>query len=388
MSALGAGDDTVGAHDHVAVEVHVHLKGSEDDEIKLVDIGALVEGVRVLARGDVEVVRVAVNGADGVLVEVLGIHQLVDQSLFQKLAHRLRDAADAEAHVDAALPHDLREGDGGGDGSAADTGLIGEALLEVGRADHEVRAVLRHQELSLVGGGLCSAGRDLGGISDLIHDHDVVHVSLGDLRREVREGNQAVRHRHDSVGELGIDRGIGKNAAVCLAAVGCQVAVFIRRGGADERDVHVGLAALDGADSSAVGSHVCQALQLACGDRLTDLAADAGGLDVDDGAVLDQRKDRVVLASQGGCAEGDVLDAHLMHFQHDHIQDLVAVPEVMVEAQGHSVLDAALLQGFPDASDQLGAIGVDDDSGLRAVLLEFGSVKMMRSLIDFLAGDL
>ena len=219
MAALCAAHHAVRAHHDIAVKVHIDLEGRENHEVKLVDISALIEGVRVFSRRDVVVVRIGRRALNRVLVKVLGVHKRARKALFEELAHRLRDAAHTEAHVDVPLAHHIGERDGTCNRCAAHAGLVGEAVLKVGRALHDLGAVACHEELSLVGGRLCRARCDLRGIADFIdHDH-IVHVNLADLVRPVREGNQAVRDCDHLVRIERIRRRVGEHAAVCLAAV-------------------------------------------------------------------------------------------------------------------------------------------------------------------------
>src|SRR5699024_919 len=128
-----------------------------------------VEGVCVLGSGNLIVVGVLLNGLDGSGVEVLGINQLLNQTIFQKLTHGARNAAYAKFHLNAPLLHDLAQGDGGSDGSSAYAGLISKSILEIRRVDYKLSAVVRHHNLTYIGGGLCGSGSNLGRISDFIH---------------------------------------------------------------------------------------------------------------------------------------------------------------------------------------------------------------------------
>ena len=163
------------------------------------------------------------------------------------------------------------------------------------------------------------------------------------MGREVGIGHQAVCQGHYPVGVEGVGHGVGKNAAVRLAADGAEVPVLICRGSADECDIDLVLTCHQGPDTAAVAAHVGQALELAVGDGFADLASDARGTDVGDGAVLDIGDDVVVGLAQGGGADGDVLQAHLVDGVHDHVDDLVAFTEVVVEADGHAVMGVAEL---------------------------------------------
>ena len=255
MSALCTGDDTVRAYNDVTVEVCIDLKCSEDDEIQLVDVCALVERVCILICRDVEVTRIGRCGADRILVEILRIYEAADEAFLEEVTHWLCDTADTEGHVDITLTHDLCEVLGGSDGSTADTGLVGEALLEVRCVHNEVCAVLRHEQLSLIRRRLRCAGGDLRRITDLVDLYDIIDLHLRNLCRKVWEWYQCIGDRNYAICILCIHCGVGKYAAVCLTAVGVQVTILIRGWCADEGDVDVGLAAHDGSRTGTVGTH-------------------------------------------------------------------------------------------------------------------------------------
>ena len=111
--------------------------------------------------------------------------------------------------MDAALFHDLSEGDRGCDGSSADTCLVGETFLEVRGVDHKLCAVVCHHDLSHIRRRLCGACGDLCRVSDLIDHAHIVHVRHGDACRKVRERNEAVCHRYDLVRILGVHHRVG-----------------------------------------------------------------------------------------------------------------------------------------------------------------------------------
>ena len=333
-------------------------------------------------------VGVGADIVDRVEVKVLRIHQLAGQTAIQQLAHGLGQAADTQTHMDVLLLHDLGQRDGGGDGCAADTGLVGEAVLEVGGVGHDLGAVLGHQDLALVGGGLCSTGGDLLGDADLIHDADVIHLGLVDLCGVVGVVHEAVGDGHHIVGHIGVHIGIAQHAAVGLAAHTGAVAVLIAGGCADESDVHMGLAGLNGADAAAVAAHGGQPLQLAVGDGIADLAADAGGLDIDDGTVLDHGDEGVMGLAQRACAQGDVLEAHLVDLFHDHADHEVALAEVVVEGNGHAVVGVALDEGLVDVLDHLIVVVAHHGGDFRAGLLESLAVLIVVALKDLFAGAL
>ena len=290
--------------------------------------------------------------------------------------------------MDVLLLHDLGQRDGGGDGCAADTGLIREAVLEVGGVGHDLSAVLGHQDLALVGGGLGRAGGDLLGDADLVHDADVIHLGLVDLCGVVGVIHEAIGDSDDIVSHLGVHIGVAQHAAVGLAAHAGAVAVLIAGRCTDEGDVHMGLAGLDGADTAAVAAHGSQTLQLAVGDGIADLAADAGGLDVDDGTILDHGDEGVMSLAQRACAQGDVLEAHLVDLFHDHADHEIALAEVVVEGDGHAVVSVALDEGLVDVLDHLVVVVAHHGGDFRAGLLESLAVLIVVALKDLFAGAL
>ena len=101
-------------------------------------------------------------------------------------------------------------------------------------------------------------------------------------------------------------------------------------------------AGLNRADTAAVAPHDCETLKPSLGDGLADFAAHARALNVGDGAVVYHVDNRVILAAHRGSANRDVLNAELMDLFHDHVENLIALAEVVVEAKRHAVLDFAL----------------------------------------------
>ena len=150
----------------------------------------------------------------------------------------------------------------------------------------------------------------------------------------------------------------------------------------------MGLAGLNGADTAAVAAHGGQPLQLAVGDGIADLAADAGGLDVDDSTVLDHGDEGVMGFAQRACTQGDVLEAHLVDLFHDHADHEVALAEVVVEGNGHAVVGVALDEGLMDVLDHLIVVIAHHGGDFRAGLLESLAVLIVVALKDLFAGAL
>ena len=75
-----------------------------------------------------------------------------------------------------------------------------------------------------------------------------------------------------------------------------------------------------------------------------------------------------------------------MHLFHDHIEDLVALAEVVVEAQRHAVLDFTFQKGVLDGREELRALGIDDGLDARAVAAVLFAVYRMGAAEHILSG--
>ena len=143
---------------------------------------------------------------------------------------------------------------------------------------------------------------------------------------------------------------------------------------------------LDGAGTAAVAADDGGGLQLAGGDDLAHLAADAAGLDAHDLALLDVLGDGVVRVAQGGGRDGDVVQAQFLDGGlHHHVDDVVAVAQVMVEGEGHAALGADLLEGVRDGVHDLALLGLLIAAGAGRGLLQVLAVHVVFALIHFLA---
>ena len=185
---------------------------------------------------------------------------------------------------------------------------------------------------------------------------------------------------------LGVSHGITHAAAVGLAADAAAVADTVTGRGCHKGDVDVHFTGFDGPRTAAVGTDNGRGLQLAGGNNFTDPAADAAGLDTDDLALFDVVGNRIVGVAEAGCGDGQIFQAQFFdRGLHDHVDDIVAVPQMMMEAEGHAALRTALTQGISQGSDNLGFLRSLVSSGLRSGFLDVLAVHVILALIDFLA---
>ena len=64
--------------------------------------------------------------------------------------------------------------------------------------------------------------------------------------------------------------------------------------------------------------------------------------------VPDMVRQGLVGVKEGAGVDRQVLDAQVRDLLHDHVQHIVAVAQVVVEGDGHAVLQAGELNSLPD----------------------------------------
>ena len=92
--------------------------------------------------------------------------------------------------------------------------------------------------------------------------------------------------------------------------------------------------------------------------------------------------------AKGACADGDVLDAHLVDLVHNHIYHIVTLTEVVMEGNGHAILDLALNQCLMDVLHDLASLRVHHGMSLRSCLSILVVIVSVSALECFLAGCL
>ena len=386
VTAGSAAKHAVRAGQHVDVKAGVDFQCGQNNEIQLVDKGALVSRVGVLGSGHLKVVGGLVDGVDGIQIEVLHVDDFPDLALLQQLHHGAADAADGPAHLDAPLVHVLFQEQVGSQRGAAHAGLEGEALLEIGSRGNNLGHILGHHQIPGVLADAGSGGGNLLGVADGIDNDNGIHVNGFHGSGHIGEVHQAVGNDHHMVGILGVGHGIAHGAAVALAADAPAVAHAVRGGSSHKGDVDVNLTGLDGTGTAAVGTDDGGGLQLSGGNDLAHPAADAGGLDADDLALFNIVSDGIMGAAQARCGNGQVLQAQLLDGGlHDHVDHIIAVTQMVMEGEGHTVLGTALLQGVHQSRDDLALLGLLIAAGGGGSLVQVLAVHIVLALVNFLA---
>ena len=338
----------------------------------------------VVAGADLVVEVVVFQALGGVQVEALHVQDAVDEALLVHGGDLAGDAAQGEAAVDVLVDHLLAQEPGGGQGRAAGAHLHGEAVVQITGGLDDVGGGFGDQQLLGVLGIAGGPGHDALGVADVVgHDH-IVHLELRDGPGGVGIGHQVVGDDDDVVGIGGVGAGIAQGAAgdavLVVPAVAVGVAVGVAGGSAQEGHVNVQVAGADGAGPAAVGPEHHRAVDEAPGHLLGQLAPHAGGLDMGDDAVLDVADQGGVDRGQGAGRQGQVFIAHFRQLIHHGVDDVVAVAEVVVEADGHAVLQAGAADGLLQGGHQLVLTG--------GAGLEGGGVLLPRAVVRPVVADL
>ena len=313
---------------------------------------ALGAHVGIVAAGDLLMADVLLQGLHRPQVEALGIHDLVEVAALQQIHEETVDAAQDAGTVDALAVHGLLQELGGGEGGPAAAGLEDEAILKVAGVLEDLHCGLCDLQAQgvLADGG--DAGGDAGGIADGVHLHHVVHIALIDGDGGQGIVRQVIGDDHHLVGILGVGKGVAHGTEGGGAVHAVHVALAVRRGGGNEGDVDVGLAGGQRVGTVAVGAEDSRLFQIAVRDGLPHALVDEVGVDAGDDFLPDHVGQTPVGAVDGAGADGDVMEAHLLDLRHDHGKHLVAVPQMMVEGNGHTVLQSAQADDFLNGSNK------------------------------------
>ena len=341
MTADGAADDAVRTGQNVDVEVRVDFQSGQNDEVQLVD-SRLSSVTRVRRSVDLLMEVILLQGLGCVEVEGLDVQDLLDQAFFVHGRDLAGDAAQREPALDALVDHHLTQVSGRRQGRAAGTHLHGESVVDVAGSLDDFRRGLRDDQFLRVLRVAGCAAHDALRVADVVHDHHVIHVGFGDGAGRVRELHEVIRDDDGRIRHAGVRTGVAQGAAhdglVVISAVAVGVAERVAGRSAQESHVDVQLAGSDRFASAAVGAEDDGEIHQAAGDLFRQFSAHAGRFDVGDDALLDVLDQRRMYGSQGAGCQGQILEAHLRQLGDDLVDDVVAVAEMMVEADGVAVL--------------------------------------------------
>ena len=88
------------------------------------------------------------------------------------------------------------------------------------------------------------------------------------------------------------------------------------------------------------------------------------------------------------CTDGDIFNAHLVDFFHNHVYYIVTLTEVMVEGNGHAVLDLTFHQCLMNVLHDLASVRIHHGMSLRSCFLILVIIVSVSALERFLTGCL
>ena len=355
VAADSAADDAVGPDEDIDVEVDIDLQGRQDHDIQGMDGGTDVVRARILDGGNLLVELVMGDGFGRDLVEGLDVHESADEAFLVELHHVGGDAAEGEGGLDSLLQHALADVLDGREGCAAGTGLDAESILEITAVDDHLGSLFRQQDVPRVLAVPDGAGRDLGTVAHGLHHDHGVHVAGGDGLGNVRIRDQVVRQDDDVVGVARVGKGVAQGAAdgfcVFRARASGGVAQFVAGGSGKEGHVDVQRTGGDGAAAPAVRAEHDRFLHQAMGYLVGQFPPEAGSGNPRDDTVADMLDQGRVHVGKAGSREMQVPEAHFGQLGDHHVHDPVAAAEMMMERDGHPVLQARSQDGFLEAHD-------------------------------------
>ena len=188
------------------------------------------------------------------------------------------------------------------------------------------------------------------------------------------------------VGISGIGTGIAQraasNAVIIIPTVSIGVAVGVTGGRAQKRHIDVQITAADGAGPAAMGAEHHRTVHKATGDFLRQLTAQAGGLNMGNDPVFDVPDKRRMDVGQRGGRQRQVLVPHFRQLVYHHVDDVVSVTEMVVEADGHAVLQPRTADGLFQRRHYLILLEIPLPEGGGFLLSGPGKGTVVADLID------
>ena len=175
---------------------------------------------------------------------------------------------------------------------------------------------------------------------------------------------------------LGIAHGAAHNAALHVPAVTVGVSAGVAGRCPQEGHVNLQFPGLNGAGTPAVAADHHGHIHQSSGDGVRQLSPQAGGLDPADDTVLNMADQRGVAVRKRRGRQHQIVEAHLRQLVHNHVDNIVAVAEMVVEGDHHAVLESG-------AADRLFQRGNDLIAGILP-LLDGGIALVQLRILEFL----
>ena len=356
VAAAAAHDGAVGVRVDVDIERSVDLCRAEHGNIQRVDRRAPAAGAGVLLRRYFAVAGIFADGAYCLQIEALHIQQRPEQSLVQHIDQQASDTALRVAAVNPLLLHDFFQIHCRRQRRAACARLEGKAILEKTGAGNDPRGGLRDGDRDGIARHAGRAGDDSGGVTDGVHGDDIIHVNFRDRPAAERIRHKFIGDNNDLFRVLRVREGVAQRTAGRFSDLARAVAHRVAAWRGDECNVDWGFAACNIARAAAVRPELHGLVH----DAPRNGAAKSGGHIVGqqsaDRSVFDMLQHRQVHVEQRAGVDRQIADAHGADLLHDHVDDIVAVSQMVVKRDAHPVLQAGKADRLTQRGNDLGLL--------------------------------
>ena len=345
----------VGVGHHVGIEIHIHFGSTQHDHIH--HTGKVSFAVIVVAceRACVDMTGIFAHGTHAFKVECLSVEDIIHQAFLQHL-HRIFIASGTDKPCfPAAFFQDITKINPDGKRRTACTCLIGKAVMNDAGFIAKLCGHLGNEQPVGTFGDLCGSRENLFRNPHLIHFNHIIHIVAVDLPWDTRERHQIVGNNNNLVGILRIGQGKAQQTTCSGPSVAGCIAKRVGRGCSNHSDVDLHFAVLNGLIPSAVRAQYAKPFHFAFGSKFTQRTVHAA-FDMMDGTVFKILDQMFVTRKRGRWIPAKIFHSQFFGNIKNLIGDDVAVSEMMVCGNGHTIAQTCFDQSFFQCGDRFVAV--------------------------------
>ena len=281
--------------------------------------------------------RITADGFYRLQIEALNVHQRFEAALVEHIDHVSGYSSKAEAAVNTLRKHHVLQILGCCKRCAACARLEREAVLEQAGSLYHIDRSHCHGQADRITGYLCRTGDYPLGVSYGIDDHNGVNIRFGYRPIDERIVYKLIGYHNGVFCIACVRHGIAKRAAGGFSLLARAVSHHIACRCGYERYIDRGLAVRDIAWSSSVGAELYRILHAAGRNEPSELPGHIVRHQRGDDSVFNMPDKRPVRIEQRACVDRQIPYPKLRNRLHHHVQHIVAVPQMVVERNGHAV---------------------------------------------------
>ena len=299
-----------------------------------------------------DVIYIPEKGGDGVLVKGLNGEDFLYYALLKQFNHVLGCATHSEVAHDSALLHPFSKVLCHCKGNTPCSGLECHAVPEALRCLDYPHSIPCDSQLNGVPGYPQCVGGDFCGVSDVVHLHHGPNILLRDAYWNHWCVLKMVCNHHGFLAVDGVSLCVGKWPAGRRPFNSVAVPDGVGTGGTDEGGINVQVTALDCPHPSSVRPYYHRMLHESVGNSPSDFTSHASSFNPCDHPVLYVFNQRLVHREKRGWGNGHVPEAHVGNLLHHHVENIIPLPGMVVEGNGHPVLKLNPLYCVPERGNK------------------------------------